>query len=306
MDFVVIYYFNMLPVLLDLKFVKIYTFGVFFVLAFFWGCYLLWRLIRLTSYKEEDIFDGLFFSLFGGLFFARIVHVILNFNKFGFNFFKFILINGYPGLSLYGGLIGGFLFLYLHCLIKKNKFLEIVDYFIPPLFLALAFGKLASFFSGVEVGTKTKLFLSIRYSGFDGLRHLTAFYESLAFFLALYLTNRIIFDIRKEKFSQGFNLSFFAWYFGLTYFVFDKIKAHHLYWLGYSFNRLLSIFLLLTFSFYFVYYFRSLIIDRLKSISNFIFNYGKKTYQKIYHSAKRKIGKRKDETEKTDRGVEKR
>ena len=31
----------MLPVLLDLKFVKIYTFGVFLVLAFFWGAFFL-------------------------------------------------------------------------------------------------------------------------------------------------------------------------------------------------------------------------------------------------------------------------
>ena len=76
----------MLPVLLDLKFVKIYTFGIFLVLAFFWGTFLLWRSLRLSSYREEDAFDGLFLALAGGLFVSRLVYVILNFQKFGFNF----------------------------------------------------------------------------------------------------------------------------------------------------------------------------------------------------------------------------
>ena len=124
----------MLPILLDLKFIKIYTFGVFLVLAFFWGSYLLWRLVRLTSFKEEDVFDGLFWSLAGGLFFGRLTYVILNFKEFGFSPLKFILINGYPGLSLYGALFGGFLVISLHFLSKKIKLREVVDYYICLLY----------------------------------------------------------------------------------------------------------------------------------------------------------------------------
>src|SRR3989339_411654 len=124
----------MLPVLLNLKVIKIYTFGVFLVLAFFWGSYLLWRLIRLTSFKEEEVFDGLFWGLAGGIFFGRLFYIILNFSDFGFDLFRYILINGYPGLSLYGSLFGGFLTLFFYCLSKKIKFLEVIDYYIPPIF----------------------------------------------------------------------------------------------------------------------------------------------------------------------------
>lgn len=267
----------MLPVLLDLKFVKIYTFGVFLVLAFFWGSFLLWKLIRLTVYKEEDVFDGLFLSLAGAFFFARVFYVALNFDKFGFNLLKFILINGYPGLALYGGLMGGLVVFYLFCFFKKIKFEDLIDYFIPPLFLSLAFGKLGSFFSGSEAVIKLKLSL------------LAPFFESLFFFLATFFSYKLLFEIRREKYPQKFNFYFFGWYFALTYFLFDKVKAFHLYFLGYSFNRLLSLILLLTTSFYFLYYFRSLIFSRVSMISNLVFTYGKKTYQKIYHSAKNKI-----------------
>src|SRR3972149_10209295 len=169
----------MLPVLLDLKFIKIYTFGVFLVLGFFWSAFLLWHNIRLTSYKEEDVFDGLFLSLFGGLFIGRLVYVVLNFNDFGFDILKFILINGYPGISLIGAILGGIFTLFGFFGLKKIDFSEIIDYFISPLFVALVFGKLGSFFSGADVGSVTTFFLKIRYASFEGLRHLTAFYEAV-------------------------------------------------------------------------------------------------------------------------------
>lgn len=267
----------MLPVLLDLKFVKIYTFGVFLVLAFFWGSFLLWKNIRLTSHKEEEVFDGVFFSLLGGLFVGRFVYVLLNFKEFGFDIVKFILVNGFPGLSLYGTLIGGLGSLYLYYTLKKAKFSSVIDYFISPLFLALAFGKLGSFFAGAEVGTKTKLFLSIKYAGFEGFRHLTALYESLFFFFAAYISYRILFEIRKEKYSHGFLFAFFIWFFSLIYFVFDKLKEHHLLLESYSFNKILSSILLLTLSFYFIYYFRSLIK-----------HYGQTAFKKIHRGTKSK------------------
>ena len=171
----------MLPVIFNLGVLKIYTFGLFLILSFFWGSFLLWRNIRLTSFKEEDIFDGLFTALFGGLFFGRLLYVLLNFKDFGFNLLKFILINGYPGISIFGLLIGSFFSLYLFFTFKKIKALEVFDYFITPIFTALFFGKIGGFFSGVEVGEKTKFFLKVRYFGFDGFRHLTPFYEAVFF-----------------------------------------------------------------------------------------------------------------------------
>jgi len=267
----------MLPVLLDIKFVKIYTFGVFLVLAFFWASFLLWKLIRLTAFAEEDVFDGLFWILGGSLFFSRLIYVVLNFKDFGFNFLKFILLNGYPGLSIYGAILGGIITGLIFFSSKKIKFAEVVDYFIPPLFLGLAFGKLGSFFSGAEVGVKTKLFLAVKYVGFDGLRHLTPLYESLLFFLASYLTYRLVFEIRKETVKHGFNLYFFVWAFALIYLVFDKLKLTHLYLGDKSFNEIVSAILFLTMTCYLLYYFKSLIGGGFKTIFYDIKNIFKKT-----------------------------
>ncbi len=246
----------MLPVLLDLKFLKIYTFGVFVVLAFFWGCYLLWKNVRLTQYKEEDVFDGLFWSLAAGLFFGRVLHVALNFSKFGLNPLKFILLNGYPGISLFG-FIGGFLLAsFIYCNLKKISFRELADYIIPSALVALAFGKVGSFFAGVEVGAPTSFPVAVKYALTEGKRHLTPLYEGLIFAVAAYLATKILFAIRRGRFEQGFNFYFFLWFFAAVTAAFDPLKSHHLRFFGVSFNTAVSAVLLLTFSLYFLYYFR--------------------------------------------------
>jgi phosphatidylglycerol:prolipoprotein diacylglycerol transferase len=272
----------MLPILLNLGFVKIYTFGVFLVLGFFWAIFLLWKNIRLTAFKEEDVFDGLFLSMFGSLFFGRLVFVFLNFKDFGFNLLKLVLINGYPGISLYGSVFGGFLFLYLFIYSRKLNFNDLIDYLITPILVMLVFGKLGAFFSGVEIGTKTNFFLKMKYFGFDGTRHLVSLYEGLMFAIGVAIAYKILFEIRKERYYKGFLLKFFLWFLALTIFLFDKIKENHLYFLGQSLDFLISLIILLTISFHFVYYFRN-------GILSFIKNYGQKIFKTVRARAKKKI-----------------
>lgn len=281
----------MVPILLDLKFIKIYTFGVFLTLAFLWGIFVLWKVVRLTSYKEEDIFDGLFLSLGGALFFGRLVFVLLNFEAFGFNFLKFILINGYPGMSVYGALFGGLLIGSLYLLRKKMVVMDVLDYVASPLFLVMAIGKIGSFFSGGEIGEKTKFLVAIKYTGHDGTRHLTAFYESILFFIASYFCYRLIFEIRKQKYTHGFALYFFIWFFSLVYFLFDKMKGNHLYFLGQSVNFGISGIFVLTFSFYFIYYFRSLLFHKFKLLLTVKPIYGNKARERTSEEASKQTGK---------------
>ncbi|QQG44144.1 MAG: prolipoprotein diacylglyceryl transferase [Candidatus Roizmanbacteria bacterium] len=291
----------MFPVLIDLGFFKIYTFGVFLVLAFFWGTFLLWRNIRLTSFKEEDVFDGLFISMASGFIVGRLLYVIFNFNQFGFDILKYILINGYPGLSLFGSVVGAALGLYIFFLIKKIKFFDIVDYFITPGLLALGLGKIGSFFSGVEVGTKTKFFLAIKYAGFDGFRHLTALYEGFLFIIGAYLSYKLLFGIRRQKYAKGFNFYFFWWYLGLVYFLFDPLKSAHLTFITTdSLNKTFSLAILLTFTFYFLYYFRSSILGKIQIIKNSIYFYGQKTISRVYKTTGKKIKGDKDKNTSKD------
>lgn len=259
----------MLPILLDVWVIKIYTQGIFLVLAFLWSTFLVWKNVTLTSYKEEDVFDGIFLSLLGGLLVGRIFYVALHFEDFGFDILKFILINGYPGIYPIGAIVGFVLSLYLFAVSRKITFLHFIDYIIAPLFLAIAIAKIGAFFSGSEIGTQTTFFLSLKYPNLDGARHITPLYESILFFIASFLSSRIVREIRRENLSEGFNLWFFIWTFSLITLLFDPLKSFRVEIAGITFDMIVSSIMLLTVSIYFIYYFRKLIFKRFSGLFSF-------------------------------------
>lgn len=219
----------MLPVLLDLKVIKIYTFGVFLVIAFFWGLFWLWRNLKRTSFKESQIFDGIFISLIGGLLGARLLHVAMHFDKFGLDILKFILINGYPGLSMIGFLAGALLTLLVFTLIVNIAFLEVAAYLVPSLFLSIGIGKIGSFFAGSTVGSATDFFLSIQYIGYQGTRHITAVYEAIIMFIGFMISQKLLMSYRRDTVKEGSILSFFIIIVGLSEMILDNFKHNPVY-----------------------------------------------------------------------------
>lgn len=291
---------QMLPILIDLKFIKIYTFGVFMVLSFFWGLYLLWRTIKLTSYKEEEVFDSVFISLFWGIFFARVIYVAVNFPHFGFNILKFILINGYPGLSMWGGLFGSVVALFFYTRTKKMEFTKIVDYYIPAVFIALVFLKIGSFFGGVDVGSQTKFLIAVKYIGYQGSRHIIALYEALFFAIGALISYKITLSIRREKFVHGFAFYFFLFYFALVNLLLDNMKQNHLYFARININVVISAVLTAFFAVYFIYYFRAEIKKSLVALKNQTITHGKKTRGAIAHKITKRARKTTGVTGKKD------
>jgi phosphatidylglycerol:prolipoprotein diacylglycerol transferase len=254
----------MLPILADLGFVKIYTNGIFMVLAFFWSAFFLWKNISLTAFKEDEIFDGMFFSLLGGLIFGRLLYVFLHASEFGFSILRIILINGYPGFSTYGALTGIFLFGYMFATSRKIFFGKLVDYAMAPLLLAMGIIKLGAFFAGTEVGSETAMSIAIAYPHLDGMRHLTPLYESILLLGASYLVHMVLLAIRRNKFYSGFNFVVFAGLFSFISLVLDPIKAFRTIVFSMSFDLMVSSVILLTVIGYMLYYFRNSIIDFIK------------------------------------------
>lgn len=290
----------MLPVLVSFGNFKIYTFGIFLVLAFFWASFLLWKNIRLTAFKEEEIFDSLFISFFIGLIAGRVMYVFIHFKEFGLDFLKILLVNGYPGISLYGVLIGFIFSLKLVFDIKKIKFNEAVDYFITPLLIALAIGKIGAFFSGVEVGTVTKFPFAIKYVGYQGFRHITSIYEAVFLFIIAFFSYKILFEIRREKIHTGFLLPFFGFFFALSNLTFGIIKASKDLIYKVNINSIFSLIILLTTAIYFLYYFRSLINQKIRLIINLLKTHGQKAIKGIIGRNPKKTGGREKKTDNTD------
>lgn len=256
----------MLPILFVVGPIKIYSMGLFLLLALFWGSFLLYKNTKLTSNREEEIFDGLFASLFGALIFARLFYVIFNFNDFGFSFLKFILINGYPGLSLWGGILGGFATFWIYCRIYKHKFIRLIDHAIPAIFMALFWGKLGVFFSGSDVGTPTNFFLSVMYEGYEKTRHITPIYESVIYLIFTFISHRVLMAIRREKFFEGFNFILFLIVFSCANILLDFFYADNIYFLGFSLNLIISLSVLLLSGVFLVIKFNREILNKFSSL----------------------------------------
>ena len=139
----------MLPILLSIGSFKIYSFGLFLSFALLWGLFVLWKQSRLTSYREEDIFDAVFWAIFGGAIVSRIIYVAFHFNTFGWNILKFILVNGYPGGSLHGFLIGFYGVFIIASLRRNISPKKILDYTVASMLVTISLAKIGSFLGGV-------------------------------------------------------------------------------------------------------------------------------------------------------------
>jgi phosphatidylglycerol---prolipoprotein diacylglyceryl transferase len=256
----------MVPVLINLPFIKIYTFGVFLAFALLWALFIFWKQARLTSYKEEDLFDCAFVALAGGAIVSRLFYVAAHFSSFGFDILKIILINGYPGASLIGFFIGFYIVLALMLFKKGIPIIHAFDYSVTPLFVALTIGKIGSFFAGVDVGTTTHFLLHVKYVGYAGFRHITALYESIFFLIGAIISARLLFATRRETFAQMTPFFFFLFYFGLITLALDKLKVNHLYFAHLNVNLVIASVSCIIGSLFFIITYRQNIIQYGKQI----------------------------------------
>lgn len=85
--------------------------------------------ILRADVQMEKIFNAAFLFGFSALFFSRIIYVVSNPEPIFFSLLGFILFPYFPGLSLMGGILGGFGFSYIYF---KSRFLplgRLMDFF---------------------------------------------------------------------------------------------------------------------------------------------------------------------------------
>lgn len=174
----------MLPVLFSIANVAVSSFGVFLALAFLFGVFLIWRLSRAWDLPEERILDLTLLSFVGGLLGARIFFVAENFQAFA-SLEKILLINKYPGLSFWGGFLGGWLALYFFSRKFKMDFALVADIGIVGFLGGLILGNLGCFLGSCGVGIPSNLFFAVPMVGVIGKRFPVQALEAIALSLVL-------------------------------------------------------------------------------------------------------------------------
>ena len=223
------------PVLLDLGFLKIYSWGFMVAVAFIAATILAAREAKRKGINPEKIYSLVTYIIIGAIIGSRIGYLLFDFNNIAnfLDIFKF----WEGGMAFHGGFIGGILFGFFYT--KKNKlnFWEITDICAPSIPLAQAIGRISCFLRGCCYGIETTLPWGINYLG--GIRHPTQIYSSIALF-------GIFIFLSKQKNKKNFNGALFLTYiiiYSVFRFFIEFIRAGPRVLLGLTGAQIVSIIL---------------------------------------------------------------
>ena len=171
---------NLNPTLFSFAGLDVRWYGFMYLIGFGLAWYLLPKLLIHRQYEisRENLENLLFGIFFTGVLGGR-VGEFLFYNPIIFwtNPIEILQI-WHGGMSIHGGILFAAIFTWWWCRKYQYNFWKIADTIIVPLFLALAFGRLANFINGELVGIPTSQSWGVIFPLTDHLaRHPSQLYE---------------------------------------------------------------------------------------------------------------------------------
>lgn len=178
---------------------------------------------------------------------ARVYYVIFNYEAFDGDLIgMFQIWRG--GLAIYGGIIGGILYIAYYCFKKKISFVRILDIFSLSLLLGQGIGRWGNFFNQEAYGAVTSLeFLKglyipdfiIKGMYIDGAyRQPTFLYESLWCILGVLI---LLFIRHKYGNQIGRQISFYLMWYGIGRFLIEGLRSDSLYFGDFRISQIVSV-----------------------------------------------------------------
>ena len=181
----------MLPVLFTFGDIPISSFGLFLALAFLASVLTIWKIARAYEIDPEKILDLVLITFLIGLLVSRVYFVALNWELYN-SLEKAILINRYPGLSFWGGMLGGFLALWFLVKQFKLRFWEVADFASVALLTGMVIGDLGCFLGGCAYGKISNLFIATPIVGLVGKRFPAPILEAILLLIVLLYLKKMV------------------------------------------------------------------------------------------------------------------
>lgn len=141
--------------------ISIALYGVIIGLGFFLALLLISRMAKVTGQNSEDYWDVAVFIIVFSIIGARLYYVFFAWDYYKDNPISILYIrNG--GLAIYGGVIAGFLTLFIYTRIKKKSFLLFGDTIMYGLVLGQILGRWGNFTNREAFGEYTNGLLAMR------------------------------------------------------------------------------------------------------------------------------------------------
>lgn len=177
------------------------------------------REAKRKNINEDLILNIIFYGLIIGILGARIYYVIFNIDYYKNDILEIFKIwNG--GLAIHGGIIFGFMFVYLYTKKKNLKFIKLTDIIVPGVILAQSIGRWGNFFNqeayGMAVSKELLEKLLIPKFIINGMHinnnyYLPTFYIESILCLIGFI---IILLIRKKNLKEGTVTAFYLIWYG--------------------------------------------------------------------------------------------
>ncbi len=214
---------NINPIALDLGFIKIYWYGIMYLLAFF-SAYLLanHRTKQLNNWNKQQVEDMVFYGAIGVVFGGRIGYMLFyNFSVFLSDPLSiFALQDG--GMSFHGGLLGVLLGMALFNRKYNKTFFSTMDFVAPLVPLGLGFGRIGNFINSELWGKVTTSQFGMYVQEQGVVRYPSQLYEAFLEGLVLF----VVLWIFSEKPRAPMTISaLFLILYGLFRFVIEFVRV---------------------------------------------------------------------------------
>ncbi len=214
------------PVIADLGFVKVYWYGVMYLLAFL-SAYLLarYRIKSEVLWNTKHVDDLIFYGALGAVLGGRLGYLMFyNWSVFISNpltFFNFQ--NG--GMSFHGGFLGVLLAMVIFNKKYQFTFFQTTDFIAPLIPLGLGFGRIGNYINGELWGRVTDSSWGILAPDQSGLwekRFPTQLYEAL---LEGFVLFSILWLFSNKKPQVMATSSLFLIFYGIFRFIIEFVRA---------------------------------------------------------------------------------
>lgn len=140
----------MLPILVSLGPIKIYSYGVFLFLALFAGLYWWWKIGRDEHWDEVKLFDAYFVAVMGYIVFGRIGYVLVTPDLHSLSAALGLL--SFPGLNAIVGIFASFLIVGFFARRNDWESWKVADAYVVVLATILVIGSFGAILNGSNPG----------------------------------------------------------------------------------------------------------------------------------------------------------
>ncbi len=177
---------------------------------------------KLRNLKSEDIFTLALYILPLAVVGARLIYVLGADHAYSFvEIFK----TWEGGMSIYGGVLGGALGVYLFCLVHKKSFLDVTDVACVSLILGQALGRWGNFFNqevyGEIVSNPSWQWFPFAVLLENGEWHYALFFYEFLINLAIFA---VLLLLLKKTTTKGYVTSAYLFSYGLIRFILEPLR----------------------------------------------------------------------------------